>query len=330
MLAAAFPPNEAERIEAIKRAQILDTPPEERFDRLTRLARRLFGVPMALVSVVDADRQWFKSAQGLATRQTPRKVSFCAHAILGDELFIVRDALADERFSDNPLVTENPKIRFYAGCPLSLAGGHKLGALCLLDVEPRELSADEQELLRDLAGMAEQELAAHRLATTDELTQMCNRRGFENLAQSALDACFIRQEPATLCFFDLNRFKAINDAFGHAAGDAALRAFGRALKEAVGDAGLAARLGGDEFVALMPGATEREAFQALDRLRAALDRENRSLSQRGFSVGFSVGRIETPADPRASEPVSLAALLSQADAAMYASKKARHEALSED
>ena len=112
------PADEAQRLEALRALSILDTLPEERFDRLTRLAKRLFGVPIALVSLVDDHRQWFKSRQGLEVSETPRDISFCGHAVLGDDIFLVTDASKDERFFDNPLVTDDPHIRFYDGCPL--------------------------------------------------------------------------------------------------------------------------------------------------------------------------------------------------------------------
>lgn len=219
------PVDEAARLEALHRLNVLDTEPEERFDRLTRLARRVFNVPIALVSLVDTERQWFKSAAGLDVIETPRDVSFCGHAILGDQILMICDAVLDERFYDNPLVLGDPGIRFYAGCPLKVANGDKVGTLCLIDTLPRVLSDDERELLRDLAAMAEQELVAVQLATMDELTLLSNRRGFEALARHGLAYCRQWGRPATLLFFDLNEFKQVNDTYGHAEGDQALKAF---------------------------------------------------------------------------------------------------------
>jgi DNA-binding response OmpR family regulator/phosphoribosyl 1,2-cyclic phosphodiesterase len=158
-----LPANERERIWALRRLNILDTPPEERFDRLTRLARRLFEVPIALVSLVDSERQWFKSCQGLAVRETPREVAFCAHAILSLDALVVSDALKDERFADNPIVTGEPHVRFYAGQPLAAPDGSRVGTLCIIDHRPRELSESDLEALRDLAALVEQELHAGAL-----------------------------------------------------------------------------------------------------------------------------------------------------------------------
>ncbi len=153
-----FPPDEQERLAALQELRLLDTPAEERFDRITRTARDLFHVPIALISLVDAKRQWFKSRTGLDVTETPRSISFCGHAILGDDALVVENALEDSRFSDNPLVTSPPEIRFYAGIPLRSRTGRKLGTLCLLDRMPRSFGAEEVARLRDLAAWAEREL----------------------------------------------------------------------------------------------------------------------------------------------------------------------------
>ncbi len=142
----------------LRSLNILDTPAEDRFDRITRLAQRLFDVPIALVSLVDENRQWFKSCQGLDLAQTPRSSSFCAHAILGDDILVIPDATLDPRFADNPLVTAEPYIRFYAGCPLVASDGSKVGTLCIIDRLPRTLRADQYIVLRDLAAWAANEI----------------------------------------------------------------------------------------------------------------------------------------------------------------------------
>ena len=178
-----LPDDESSRLTTLNALNILDTEPEERFDRLTRIAKRLFDVPIALVSLVDENRQWFKSCIGLNVRQTDRNISFCGHAILGDGIFIIPNALKDERFADNPLVIDEPHIRFYAGCPISVPDGHKMGTLCIIDRKPRQLSQEDLELLQDLANMVGQELAALQMATLDELTGIANRRGFKILKQ---------------------------------------------------------------------------------------------------------------------------------------------------
>ena len=162
------PPDESGRLRELWDMQLLDTPPEERFDRLTRLAQRLFDVRTTLVSLVDHDRQWFKSRQGLDALQTPRSISFCGHAILADGPFVIQDARLDPRFADNPLVTGPLAIRFYAGMPLQGPRGHKVGTLCLIDPRPREFGADDVAALRDLAALVMLELANRELTQAVE------------------------------------------------------------------------------------------------------------------------------------------------------------------
>jgi len=163
------PANEKLRLKTLRGLGLLDTAPEARFDRLTRLAKHLFDVPIALVSFVDDTRQWFKSRQGLEACETPRDVSFCAHAIHGDDVVEVVDASEDPRFAENPLVTGAPHIRFYAGAPLISSEGHGLGTLCVIDRQPRRLNADERLALRDLADlvMLEIEQAGQRERNRD-------------------------------------------------------------------------------------------------------------------------------------------------------------------
>ena len=148
---APLPPDEPERVEALRRFRVLDTEPEPVFDDIARLAAYVCQTPTALVTFVDSDRQWFKARVGFGPRETPRDVSFCAHAILTEGPTVVRDALDDERFRDNPLVTAAPYIRFYAGAPLVSSEGRRLGTLCVIDRVPRELRREQIESLRMLS-----------------------------------------------------------------------------------------------------------------------------------------------------------------------------------
>jgi DNA-binding response OmpR family regulator len=155
---APVPKDEERRLRTLHQTGLLDTEAEERFDRYTRIAAALFDVPIALVSLVDRDRQWFKSRTGMDVSETTRDKAFCAHVILDSDVMQVPDALVDDRFADNPLVTDEPRIRFYAGAPLSLGDGSAVGTLCVIDHRARNLDQDQLHLLSDLAKLVEREL----------------------------------------------------------------------------------------------------------------------------------------------------------------------------
>jgi len=158
MKAAPIPANDAQRLQALRELLILDTPPEERFDKLVSFAASEFDMPIALISLIDENRQWFKARVGLDACETGRDVSFCGHALASSEVMVVEDAHTDERFSDNPLVTGEPFVRFYAGAPLVLPSGHVAGTLCLIDHQPRTLDTMDLSILGALRDLAVGEL----------------------------------------------------------------------------------------------------------------------------------------------------------------------------
>jgi GAF domain-containing protein len=180
MNTSPVPANEARRLKVLWQYEVLDTVPEELFDDLTELASTICEAPIALISLVDESRQWFKSKVGLSVSETSRDVSFCAHAILQPDLFIVPDATQDDRFKHNPLVTAEPRIRFYAGAPLITPDGHALGTLCVLDKEPRNLANSQQKALRVLARLV--------------VTQLELRRHSKELAKAREDTQFLQHE----------------------------------------------------------------------------------------------------------------------------------------
>jgi diguanylate cyclase (GGDEF)-like protein len=312
-----IPADENARIATLRSLNILDSGPEERFDRLTRIARTMFCVPIAQVSLIDSSRQWIKSSAGTPAFEAPRAVSFCAHAIADDEIMVVEDASTDQRFEGNPLVSGEPHIRFYVGCPLRV-GSHNMGALCLIDTKPRRFSEEEKVLLRDLAALVEENLVGEHLAATDPLTKLANRRGFEAFARHALAMCTRLSRPATLVYFDINFFKQINDWFGHAEGDRALKTFATGLESVFRESDAIARLGGDEFAVLLTDTSVDEARYAVTRMRRWIGEENR-LAGRGYEIRFSSGEVGF--DP-AQHP-SIEDMLKEADAAMYKEKEDR-------
>jgi PAS domain S-box-containing protein len=210
----AIPANEAERLEALRRYRILDTPPEPAFDDLTRLAAQICGTPIALVSLVDANRQWFKSELGFQehlsspTHETEREISFCGHVITQPGMMVIPDALADERFVDNPLVTEDPHIRFYAGAPLVTPDGHSVGTLCVIDLVPRDLKPEQRQALEALSHLvvSQMELRRHLNVLATAITERKRaEEELEHLFTLSLDL---------LCLADFDgNFRRLNPAW---------------------------------------------------------------------------------------------------------------------
>ncbi len=307
----AVPADEVQRLHELRSLGILDSLPEERFDRITRMAQRVLGVPIALVSLVDQDRQWFKSRQGLDVTETPRALSFCGHAILGEGEFIIENALDDRRFRDNPLVLKDPNIRFYAGVPIAGPDGGKLGTLCVIDRQPRTMTRADLDVLNDLARMVEFELVVTQLAITDDLTGLNNRRGMGVQGSYALDVCRREGLPAVLLFLDLDGLKAINDRQGHERGDVAIRVTADAMRSTFRSVDVLARLGGDEFCVLLVGTS------SVDISIQRLNREVRARSATvALDLSLSVG--QSGFDPMS--PASLDELIARADESMYSNK----------
>ncbi|MBI1866536.1 MAG: GAF domain-containing protein [Candidatus Staskawiczbacteria bacterium] len=164
MKKAPIPKDELKRIMSVYTLDLLDTPPEERFDQLTRCATLIFQVPISTLTLIDANREWFKSCQGLSKTEGDRAISFCGHALVEDEILVINDTLKDERFADNPMVIGEPFIRFYAGVPIMSADGARVGVFCIKDVKPRGFSKEDQEILEGLAAWAQLEVNSRNLS----------------------------------------------------------------------------------------------------------------------------------------------------------------------
>jgi GAF domain-containing protein len=191
---APIPRNDKQRLHVLWQYDVLDTMPEEVFDDLTELAARICEAPIALITLVDEDRQWFKSKVGVTLTETSRDISFCGHAIAQSDLFIVPDATQDERFASNPLVTSDPQIRFYAGAPLISPDGHALGTLCVIDKVPRQLRPDQQQALRVLARHVMTQLELRRRSRELDRARRQRDQTQSELAKARAQLAKVRRE----------------------------------------------------------------------------------------------------------------------------------------
>jgi diguanylate cyclase (GGDEF)-like protein len=348
---APMPQDEAERLAALRRFLILDTPPEDAYDDLVAIAAGICGTPMAAISLIDADRQWQKARIGLAEPETPRELSFCSHVVVRPRTLVVPDARQDERFRDNPGVTGDPGVRFYAGAPLIASSGHAVGALCVIDTIPRDLEPYQQRALESLSRqvVALMELrAAHRelqhhlserewyerqldlyreqlearnaeltqQSLTDVLTGLPNRRAFGLRMDAALAQARAVGEDLALAIVDIDHFKQINDLHGHPAGDDTLVKVARALQAQFEAPAVVARFGGEEFAIVMPGLSAEAAQVHCNHAREAIE-----WYPDGLPVTVSIGLTRLQAGDSVSD------LYTRADRGLYQAKRAGRNAV---
>lgn len=258
------------RIAALHRLRVLDTAIEEPFEKIVTLVRTVLAVPMATVTLVDRDRQWFKAKRGLDVLETPRSVSFCTHTIQQREPLVIEDALLDPRFASSPLVLNPPHIRSYAGMPLRTPEGYNVGSLCAMDTRPRQFSPADIAILRNFANIVCDELELRVIAQIDHLTGALTRRGFAEQADREIARARRYGRASSLVMLDLDRFKTVNDTHGHAAGDQVLLQVTEIAKLALRPSDIFGRLGGEEFAILLPETGGDEALIVAERLREAI------------------------------------------------------------
>jgi diguanylate cyclase (GGDEF)-like protein len=288
VLAAPIPPNESARLESLRRMLLSSAPTEASLDHVTHAARRMFGTPIALISVVDSDRLWFKSCIGLNVRETRRDISFCGHAILEAGPLIVEDALLDPRFADNPLVTAEPKIRFYAGRPLRNSENFPLGALCIIDHEPRTLSEDDRRLLDDLGLWAETIFASKRLSAAqhalqteldeakretmvDSLLHIWNRWAIIDILEREAKRALRHRDPLSVLMVEVGRIASIADRYGQSTADAMLKEVAHAFSSVLRPYDAVGRRSGEEFLVVLPDTDGHAAAAIAKRLRQRIE-----------------------------------------------------------
>ncbi|MBZ5646151.1 MAG: sensor domain-containing diguanylate cyclase [Acidobacteriia bacterium] len=331
---APRPKGEEGRLAALRAYQILDTASEQVFDDLAQLASVICRTPIALLSLIDAERQWFKARMGITQTECSRDVSFCSYAILQSDLFIIPDALQDPRFATNPLVVNEPKIRFYAGIPLFTADGtHALGTLCVLDFVARELTGEQMNALRALARQAEAllELSRQRtlvkkaeaersrterelqmayerepeLARVDLLTGLINRRAFLDIADRERKRSQRYEVPMSVITFDLENLQRIREQQGDQVADALVVSVANLLRNRVRHTDVLARTGDAEFVVLLPTTATESAKQFANKIRELM---LEAIQQHDWPLLFAISVVT-----HIKAPESLEDLIRKAD-----------------
>lgn len=279
--------HEAKRLASLYRYNVLDTPSEESFDRITRLAKHVMQAPITLISLVDEHRQWFKSKQGLDVCETARDISFCTHAIQDEKPFIIPDALADDRFRENPLVTGEPHIRFYLGIPLKISDGSCIGTLCTIDRQPRTASKEQIAALYDLARLVVEQLELRQVATTDPLTGLLNLRGFTMEIEKKLASDQLGQN-SHISIIDIDEFELIGSIHGHAASDIVLQNLASMCRSRLSPSDLFARLGEGEFAVISRDKTLNQAVATADDLRKTISLIGTPFEDRMIDITVSI------------------------------------------
>ncbi|KEF43407.1 MAG: histidine kinase [Cyanobium sp. CACIAM 14] len=302
------PTDEEQRLRDLERYGVVGADSDEHFERILELAGAIFHTPIVAISLVEADRQWFLAQRGLDVRETPREMSFCTHAIVHDEVMVVPDAHADERFRGNPLVAADPHIRFYAGAPLQSPEGHNLGTLCVIDREPRDFTPEQRQLLHRLAQLVMRELELRRLAHLCPVTGLPTRRAFLSIGEREFARARRDGHALSLLLFDIDNLRQINNRWGHEAGDRVLADVVRLARTFLKEPDFAARVGDGEFALLLVGIDGNQAMALADALRTAVAHMPGVHTHSDFLLHISGGLTTlAPADRRFTDLMGRAA-----------------------
>jgi len=321
------------KLARLSTSNLFYTPIEERFERLTRIARVALDVPVAAVTLINSEKQWFKSVSGWDVTELPMERSLCQWTLDDNQVTIIEDTSEDPRTLDHPLVEFSPKFRFYAGCPLKDAENRLVGTLCTYDINPRKFSAVDRQCLRDLAALTHREFHADQLAHAhaamtaklgiarreammDPLTRLWNRRGAMVMLHGACQEADQTDRPLAVALLDLDNFKRVNDTYGHSIGDEVLRRLGSCIISCIRDDDVTCRIGGDEFLLLISDADAQIAAHVAERLRRSITETAIATRQGNIPISISIGfTIREP-----NENVSAEELLERADKGLLQSK----------
>jgi diguanylate cyclase (GGDEF)-like protein len=309
------PADELQRLRELERYGIVDSPSDEHFERIVELASLIFAVPITAISLVEQDRQWFLCNLGLEASETPREQAFCAHAIAADGVMVVPDATADPRFRSNPLVTSPPHIRFYAGAPLHSSEGHNLGTLCVIDRQPRQITALQERQLALLAQMVMHEIELRRQSHLCPVTGLPTRQTFLTIGAHEIGRARRDHLSLSLLCFDIDNLRLVNNRWGHSAGDQLLQGVVGLLRGVMREEDYAARLGDGEFALLLVGLESHQALELAESVRQAVTALPGAHSHSDFQLHISGGLTTLASADRGIED-----LLRRADQALSLAK----------
>lgn len=306
MLNRTFADTQTLRIAELHTLDVFFTPLEARFDRITRLARKALRVQAAAITLVDQERQWFKSVDGWDVRELPRSRSLCSQTVEKGEPIIVKDLLKDPEYASHPMVAKGPKFRFYAGFPLVDPSGTVIGTFCVFDTKPRSITRSDVQSLWDAGESAQKELltnelreaqqqlikklgTARRQANLDELTRVWNRRGGLDLMTDMLEIANSDNQSLAVCMIDLDKFKEANDNFGHRTGDQVLRKVTGMIIGCLRSDDVLCRFGGDEFLLVLANPKHDDLKSILERIRDRVNEFPIETREGSVAMTLSIG-----------------------------------------
>jgi diguanylate cyclase (GGDEF)-like protein len=329
-----FTDNEEQRLRELHALNILDTPIDEGFERITRVAKHLFDVPIAAISMIDERRQWFKSIQGADVVNVSLEASFCKYAILENDVLVVKNALEDDRFKENPFVTGDSAIRFYAGYPIR-SRAFNVGSICIIDRKTRNFTNAQYACLKDLSSLVENEIIRQTLSQAqqkliqaldkarmdslvDPLTRLWNRQGIHNILKYKMKDLKKDKTLFAIAMLDIDYFKKINDTYGHDMGDQALRGIAKCLLGNCREADSVGRWGGEEFLIIFDNTHIPNIAKFAERIRSTVE-SYIITGNNGEELNFTATIGLTVASAKVN--LTIEQLISKADHALYEGKR---------
>ena len=333
MLAPNFPIKISDHQQSALSFDLLKGPLKDNFSRITRLTKKLFDVPISAISFVNDQSSAFKSLLDEEIIETPRDISFCGHVINQEDILNIPETFSDDRFRNNPLVLDDPHVRFYAGCPVQI-NRQKLGTICIADHQPRYFTPPQLNWLKDVAALVETEIQNYTIKTdkgklasdldqarlasmVDPLTSLWNRQGIYNILKHQMDGYLSKGNAFSVAILDIDNFKAINDTFGHDAGDYTLQAIAQSLIKGCRETDAIGRWGGEEFLLLINETKRKNVLDITQRIRSTIESQQIKMPcgiSRNITVTIGVTGIEPTTTP------SLKELINKADQALYQGK----------